>query len=281
MFELHAAMEDRHWWFQARRHIVRRLAHHVVRPGVGRLVIDVGCGTGASVAEMSHDYRTVGIEPSESAVTLARKRFPSHEFIHGHAPRDLGELATTADLFLFMDVLEHIPDEVALLSETVEAARTGAHILITVPADPRLWSEHDLTHRHYRRYVIDSLPEIWRGLPVSVRLLSYYNSRLYPLVRLARMLSRKRGHSAGAGSTDLSLPPDPINRLLARIFGGEGNALVRHLEGDGKSAYPFGVSLVAILRRESGSVVPRSRAAEGTLVAEPPTDLRPSPARAG
>jgi len=275
-FALHAEMEDRHWWFQGRRQIVRRLAHHVVRPGAGRTVVDVGCGTGASVAEMSRDYRTVGIEPSDSAVALARQRFPSHEFIHGHAPRDLGELAGTADLFLFMDVLEHIPDEIALLSQTVEAAHPGAHILITVPADPELWSEHDVTHRHYRRYVLESFQEIWRGLPVSVRLLSYFNARLYPIVRLARMLSRKRGRSAGAGSTDLSVPPGPVNRLLTRIFAGEGNALVRRLESDGKSAYLSGVSLVAVLRREAGPVIPRSRAAEGTLVAEPPTDFRPS-----
>ena len=280
MFELHAAMEDQHWWFQGRRRIVRRLAHHLVHPGVGRSVIDVGCGTGASVAEMSRDYHTVGIEPSEEAVTLARKRFPSHEFIHGFAPRDLGALAVSADLFLFMDVLEHIPDEIALLSETVAVARPGAHFLITVPADPSLWSEHDITHRHYRRYVLESFAEIWRGLPVTARLVSYYNSRLYPVVRLARMLSRKRGHSAGAGATDLSLPPAPINRLLCQTFAGEGDALITHLKGDGRTAYPFGVSLIAVLRREPGDVVVRSRTKEGTLVAEPPTDFRPSPARA-
>lgn len=280
MFELHAEMEDRHWWFQGRRRIVRRLAHQIVHPGVGRAVIDVGCGTGASVAEMSRDYHTVGIEPSEEAVTLARKRFPAHQFIHGFAPRDLGALAESADLFLFMDVLEHIPDEIALLSETVAVARPGAHFLITVPADPSLWSEHDITHRHYRRYVLESFAEIWRGLPVTQRLLSYYNSRLYPVVKLARTLSRKRGHSAGAGSTDLSLPPAPINRILTGMFAGEGDVLSQRLKSDGGSAYPFGVSLIAILRREEGNAVPRSRAKEGTLVAAPPTDFRPSPARA-
>jgi SAM-dependent methyltransferase len=275
-FELHAAMEDHHWWFAGRRKIVREILHRLAPPGVKRTVVDVGCGTGATVNAFSTDYRMIGIEPSEDAVALARRRFPDAEFIRGTAPADLGSLATETDVFLLMDVLEHVADEIAMLSDIITVARPGSHILITVPARPELWSQHDVTMRHYRRYMPDTLAEIWRGLPVTPRLVSYFNARLYPVVRAARLISRVRKQAVGAGATDLSLPPAPVNRMLTRVLAGEAGPLVRHLENGRTPLYPIGVSLIAVLRRGNGDVVRRSRETEGTLAAEPPTVLPPS-----
>jgi len=279
-FELHAAMEDQHWWFVARRQIVRQLVHRLAPPAIRRTIVDVGCGTGATVAFFGNEYRTVGIEPSADAVALASRRFPYAEFIHGSAPHDLGAIAGETDVFLLMDVLEHIADEVAMLSDIVAVARPGAHILITVPARPELWSEHDVTMRHYRRYVPETLRELWRGLPVTPRLVSYFNSRLYPVVRAARLVSRMRNQPVGAQATDLSMPPASVNRMLTRVFAGEAGPLVRHLENGRTPVYPIGVSLIAIVRKGNGEVTPRSRASEGTLVADPPTERPPSRARA-
>jgi hypothetical protein len=62
--------------------------------------------------------------------------------------------------------------------------RAGALVLITVPADMRLWSTHDETLLHYRRYDIGRLRAIREDLPVNVRLLCYFNSRLYLPVRM-------------------------------------------------------------------------------------------------
>ena len=47
-FELHAELEEKHWWFRGRRHIIRRLVDQVLPAGKNTAVIDIGCGTGAS-----------------------------------------------------------------------------------------------------------------------------------------------------------------------------------------------------------------------------------------
>ena len=65
-------------------------------------------------------------------------------FICGTAP-DLGEAAGRADAVLLMDVLEHVPDDAAVLGSIVDALRPGCHVLITVPADMKLWSSHDVS----------------------------------------------------------------------------------------------------------------------------------------
>ena len=151
-FQLHAEIEQRHWWFVARRRILRRLVAEVVPPSPDALIVDIGCGTGGNVAALADSYRCVGIDTSAEAIALARRRFPQVQFIAGCAPNDLGPLAGQAKLLLLTDVLEHIEDDYLALSEILTATSPGCHLLITVPADESLWSQHDESFGHYRRY---------------------------------------------------------------------------------------------------------------------------------
>ena len=91
-FQLHADIEQRHWWFVGRRRILCRLAAEVLPPSPQSLVVDVGCGTGGNLAALADRYRCVGIDTSAEAVELARRRFPNVQFIAGRAPQDLGNL---------------------------------------------------------------------------------------------------------------------------------------------------------------------------------------------
>src|ERR1700676_3814173 len=215
-FQLHAEIEQRHWWFVARRRILRAMVERLVPPSPTATVIDVGCGTGANLAALAGDFRCCGIDTSAEAIQLARQRFPSTEFIVGRAPNDLGREMDEAKLLLLTDVLEHVPDDFAMLSSLVSAMRAGTFLLITVPADPRLWNRHDESFGHYRRYDLARLKEVWSGLPVAPILVSYFNRRLYGLVKAVRTMNRWRGRDrvAGAAGTDFQLPPRPLNRLL-------------------------------------------------------------------
>ncbi|MGH7542468.1 MAG: class I SAM-dependent methyltransferase [Gemmatimonadota bacterium] len=262
LYALTADLEERHWWFTARRRIVKALIQRILPPSRGSLVIDVGCGTGANIAALADDYACIGIDPSDVAIGLARDRFPSVEFKVGSAPMDLGESAQQADLFLLLDVLEHVEDDFAQFSAIAAAARAGAHILITVPADPSLWSGHDVSHGHYRRYESDRLEMIWHGLPLRVRLLSYFNARLYPMIRTIRLVGRMLGTASGARGTDLFQPPAPVNSVLETIFAGERRRLVELLEGRCERGYRRGVSLIALLEREHGHCEARQRPPE-------------------
>jgi SAM-dependent methyltransferase len=217
------------------------------------VVIDVGCGTGANLADLAGPYRCVGIDTSEEAIRLARRRFPGVQYLVGHAPRDLGPWMSQARLVLLMDVLEHVSDDFALLSELFAASQPGTHFLLTVPADESLWSEHDESFGHFRRYDPSRFERVWAGLPAKTLLLSYFNSRLCPLVRLVRARNRWLGRATGRAGTDFWLPAAPINRLLAGIMAGEANRLARVLHGRGRG-YAAGTSLVAVLRREEGRV---------------------------
>lgn len=260
-FDLHAQIEKRHWWFVARRRILRSLIEAVVPPHQNRLVIDVGCGTGGNLAELAGAYNCLGVDTSAEGIRLAQARFPGVRFVCGKAPEALGEAAAQAGLFLLTDVLEHVPDDFLMLSELLAAARPGAQFLITVPADMALWSPHDEAFGHYRRYDAARLEAAWEDLPVRQRLLSYFNARLYPAVRWVRDRNRQRGQAAGDAGTDFDLPSPPMNWLLRRIFEGEQARLLRCLHR-GARGYTRGVSLVAMLERLPGPIEPRHVPAE-------------------
>ncbi len=248
-FEIHSRIEDAHWWFTARRAIICRLIRALLPPDSGKRIVDIGCGTGANMAALAASYRCTGIDPSPEGIELARRRFPDCRFICGEAPEALGASMGEADLFLLMDVLEHAEDDAGLLARLTGAARQDAYFVITVPADPALWSKHDEAFGHYRRYDEKTFTKVWDGLPVETLLVSHYNSRLYPLVKMARTLNRIRGKSWGDENTDFRMPLRPLNALLRGIFSGEGNRLTRLLGSNPGTPYSKGVSLVAVLRK--------------------------------
>lgn len=248
-FDLHAELEQRHWWFLGRRRIIGRLLRRIAEPGVGHRIVDWGCGTGANLAALVEEYRGIGFDPSPRAIELARRRFPGLELaVLEQGSLERPELREAACLLL-LDVLEHVDEDVALLAALVERLPRGAHLILTVPADPRLWSEHDVTFGHRRRYELGSLTRLWSELPVEVRLCSCFNARLYPLIFAVRAISRRRGRASGRGGTDFGAMPGPLNRFLANLFAGEASPLLRGLDRRGEPVYRRGTSLIAILRR--------------------------------
>ena len=242
----------------------------VLPPSKQATVIDVGCGTGANLAELANSYRCVGIDTSAEAVALARRRFPAVEFVDGFAPAGLGSRMREAQLVMVMDVLEHVPDDFELASSLLAAASPGCLFLVTVPADASLWSPHDEAFGHYRRYDRERFARLWHGLPVETRMLSYFNARLLPVIRWMRGRAQRRGSAAGAAGTDFWTPAWPFNSLLTAYFAGESGRLVNVLHGK-KAGYLAGASLMAILRRGDGEIPVRKK--PGDL----PPDRSPQP----
>lgn len=253
-FKLHADIEQQHWWFVARRQILRTIVEQILPPHSSNLIVDVGCGTGANIAAFAGSYACLGIDTSQAAIESAQKRFPGVRFLQGHAPQDLDQSERGADLFLITDVMEHVPDDFLFLSQLVAAAKPGAYFVITVPAHEALWSEHDVSFGHYRRYDRQRFEASWAGLPVTTLMTSYYNARLHPIVKAMRSLSRRRGRAWGGAGSDFLLPPPLINGALTRLFAGEQKRLLHVLASGRHRGYDTGVSLITVLRRDAGVV---------------------------
>jgi SAM-dependent methyltransferase len=139
------------------------------------------------------------------------------------------------DLLFATDVIEHLPDDGPALDELRRVAAPGARLIITVPAYNWLWSQHDTSWHHYRRYTRPRLRERVRAHGWEPTAASYFYSTLLPPVAAVRTLQRLR--SNGNGKSDLHLSPGVLNRWLELPVRGEAKLIERG------ASLPVGVSL--------------------------------------
>lgn len=237
VYERMAELDGEHWWFVARRNILRSVIERIVRPPANARILEIGCGTGHNLAMLSGFGRVEATEMDKSARELAARRL-------GRAVADaaLPDLSAWPeahfDLVALLDVLEHVPDDTSALDAIRGRLKPGGKLLVTVPANKWMWSAHDVAHHHHRRYRRSELARLARDCGFEVELLSPFNTLLFPLIAAARAA----GKATGRESADDALPPRPLNAILKGLFGLEAGLV-------GRVPMPFGVSLVAVLRR--------------------------------
>jgi SAM-dependent methyltransferase len=229
-----ALLEERHWWYRGRRRIVLDAIERLRLPSDARL-LDVGCGSGAMLAQMRRFGSVTGVDVNPVAVKYALNRgvgpvrtagierlpFADHEF----------------DLLICLDVLEHVPDDRQALAELRRVSSPGSFLIATVPAYPALWSPHDVAAGHRRRYRAGELRvraegEGWRAVRETG-----FNAFLLPLAGCTRTLARVR-HAHPR--SDLLLTPRWLDRLLELPIKAEA-AAIRH-----GRAFRIGLSLLAV-----------------------------------
>jgi SAM-dependent methyltransferase len=239
-------LEQRHWWFAAKRRIVGSLLERfsTVLPTEERKprVCDLGCGCGMQAAELAaRGWDVVGVDASEDALTNCRSR--GVEAMHGLLPDDIPVPPATMDAVLLLDVLEHIEDDAATLTAGAERVRSGGVVIVTVPAYAWMWTGRDAHHHHKRRYSRRRFNELIGSCGTcEVELVSFLNTILFPLAMVARLGGNLLRRSNAAG--DLTVPRLGLNALLGEVF-----AFERHLLRRGVRL-PWGLSLVAVLRKK-------------------------------
>jgi 2-polyprenyl-3-methyl-5-hydroxy-6-metoxy-1,4-benzoquinol methylase len=238
--ELHRVERD-HWWFQARRRIVWSLVErYLANTRQERLkVCELGCGTGGNLAPIAGRHDVVGVECAPEGVKLARRAL-GNRVKFGSLPNEINLPPESFDLVLLTDVLEHIERDAASAATAMRLLRPGGIIVATVPAYQWLYSPRDTHHHHFRRYGKNQFAELWRAANVETLLLSHYNAFLFPFAAAHRLVCKVLGGNRTQG--DLKTPNAILNSLLSNVMGSEANLL-------GRFPVPFGLSLIAVLRK--------------------------------
>jgi len=124
--------------------------------------------------------------------------------------------AVNADLLLFMDVLEHVEDDIALLQEYMAKVPQGSHLLITVPAFQFLWSGHDLFLEHKRRYTLKQLEAVVCKSGLRVRRGAYGFATVFPIAAAMRIVDKVR-NSGNQAKSQLRRHNPVINSILKSL----------------------------------------------------------------
>jgi SAM-dependent methyltransferase len=237
VYDQMAQLDSRHWWFTARRRILDGVIERVVKPPQDARILELGAGTGHNLAMLSRFGAVEASELDPIARQLASDRL-GRPVVEAALP-DLSMFpAGSYDLVALLDVLEHVPDDEASLRSIKQLLKPGAALLLTVPINPWMWSAHDVAHHHHRRYRKEEIRKLAEDAGYAIDLISPFNSLLFPPIAAVRLA----GKLTGKDDSDDAMPPGPVNSILEKVFGLERSLI-------GRVPMPFGVSLVAVLRR--------------------------------
>ncbi|WP_262850185.1 class I SAM-dependent methyltransferase [Mumia quercus] len=211
-----ADLEDRHWWFRERRHLIGR-AIRGLTPG---RALDIGAGAGGNTRVVeAAGWQATALEYSDEGVALAKER--GLDVVQGDA-RDIPFPDDHFGLVVAYDVLEHIEEDERVVEEIARVAGPGAKVLIAVPADPRLWSAHDEAVGHVRRYTRATLVGLFDSPRFTIDDVRSWNVLLRPVVALRRR---------SVEDNDLTALSPVVNAGLSAIIRAERHLPVRSRSG--------------------------------------------------
>ena len=242
-YERIAAAETGHWWYRN----ARSLAADLLEPWLPHcgLVLDAGCGPGATGAWLTQYSTVVGVDVAHEALSLLQKRHADVVPVQA----DLTRLPFADESFgdvIVVTVLYAVPDDRAALRELRRVLRPGGVLLTIEPAFPALRRSHDRVVGGVRRYRRAGLVSVMGQAGFTVRRSTYACSFLAPPAGVLALAERVRPpkHVAGGGS-DLQKPS--LDTMFARLAAIERRWLSRGHD------VPFGTSLAIVATRDDAT----------------------------
>jgi len=229
-FDILRDMQQRHFWYRGRhRFLLRALQDQIRRmPREGGLSgIDLGGGCGGWLRYLD-DHRPdafTELALADSSLKAMEMAGPIVGPRVGRYQIDLLNLGWNErwDVAFLLDVLEHIPADLAALRQIWQSLRPGGLLLMTVPALKFFWSYNDEMASHVRRYSRDDLHRLAADAGFEVCTTRYFMFFLSPLLLLSRLkrvdcatLSQEQIRDIGHHTH--RTPPMLLNRLLQWIF---------------------------------------------------------------
>ena len=137
--------------------------------------------------------------------------------------------------------MEHIKDDLLVLKELKRILKNDGLIFLTVPAYQFLWSDHDVSLSHYRRYNAKKLSIVVERAGLKKVRISYMITILFPALAIFRLLSKLKKSNPNPTPTLIRVPKY-VNKFLVKVLSLENKILQ-------KINLPFGLSLICIIKK--------------------------------
>jgi len=241
-----ARREERHWWYAGMRRVALAVLAAAIcdrtdlRDRTDLLILDAGCGTGGTTAQLRQFGRVVGVDLAWEALHPARGRALR---LARASTESLPFAPASFDVVTSFEVLYHlgVSSDVKALAELRRVLKPNGLLLLRVPAHDWLRGAHDRLVHTRHRYSRDEIASKLQAAGFALEYVSWANTVLFPPAVAKRLLERNNGHDA-AGEPDLWQPPEPLNTLLESAVAVEALAIPRRVP------LPFGLSLLALAR---------------------------------
>lgn len=171
-----------HWYYSSKSRALLKIIKNIPVCKV----MDVGAGSGyfsRVLLNKTDTQEAMCIDISYEKEETAKENGKPIHFLRGIEKDD-------ADLVLLMDVLEHVDDDIGLLSEYVSKVPVGTKFVISVPAFNWLWSPHDDFLEHKRRYTLGQVESVINRSGLKINHSCYYFSLVLPFAIITRFIGK-------------------------------------------------------------------------------------------
>jgi len=180
--------EKKHFWFAHRNKIIARVFGRYVNKNSH--IIEIGAGTGA----VARSLLTAGYKN----MAVGEMHINGLEYARTYGIKDLFQFdllkapfESHFDTIGMFDVVEHIENDKLAIENAGRILVDGGHIILTVPAHQRLWSNIDFNSGHKRRYSKKMLKKLLAANGFEVLYASYFFSLILPLLYVRTLLNKK------------------------------------------------------------------------------------------
>lgn len=236
---------DSSFWISSRNRLFKKIVQRNFLTNAKTKFLEIGCGTGEFIRQIfaSKDIEITGSEVYLKGLLSAKKKLLSVEFIQFDVTQ--GRIGTKFHVIAAFDVIEHVDDDRAALSNINQMLEDNGVLIISVPQYMFLWSKLDEIVKHKRRYSRRELISKLNASGFEVDYVTSFLFVLFPLMLISRFFDKGGDDSP---SDDRALAkrvkfPCFINavfELIMRIDEG----LIRM-----GVSLPFGGTLVVVARK--------------------------------
>jgi SAM-dependent methyltransferase len=204
-----------YWWHRARADLLEV----VMAPQLGtpRRTLDVGSADAPSVGWMRGDQQHVTLDLFPDGLVPG-------EGVCGSATQ-LPFADETFDVVSAFDVVEHCEDDATAVAELARVLTPGGRMLLSVPAYPWAWSDHDVQAGHHRRYTRPGLTRLVEGAGLRVVRSTYAFGGVFPIFVAERV--RRRVAPAPEGDTRLPQVSARADKVLMGLCAMDARVLRR------------------------------------------------------
>ncbi|MCE7996132.1 MAG: class I SAM-dependent methyltransferase [Roseivirga sp.] len=183
------SLEQNSYWYRHRNRCIITL---VKKHNKGRAFFDIGGGNGYVAKGLQDEgISTVLVEPGEAGARNAKTR--GVEQVICSSLEDTGIEASKIPSVGLFDVLEHIEEDKAFLTQLYNYLEEGGLLYLTVPAYQSLFSVIDHFAGHHRRYTLKSLRKLFRQVGFKIEFATYFFALLPIPIFMFRTLPSRFG----------------------------------------------------------------------------------------
>jgi hypothetical protein len=217
-----------HWYYKHKFRAIQRLIGNEI--STANVLLDVGAGSALFSLQLIKTCPKLNVIAVDTGYEFSKVVDAKNRITYLQNVQGIG-----AEIYLFNDVLEHVPNDIEMLSEYVSSAPASSKFIITVPAFMSLWSGHDVFLKHFRRYRRSEINNVIELSGLKVVKSQFLYVPLFPLAWFIRRLPQSQRVSSqmrdsGKTINTIMLFLLKFDRLFSRMS-------------------PFGISIIVLAEK--------------------------------